>query len=909
MADYLNVAFNRGLVSELGLARAVDIDRIAISAQTYLNFVPRVLGSMMLRPGLKHLGSTNANAAARYIPFVFATDDTALIELTDNAMRVWVNDALLTRPTVSSSVTNPNYTSNLNDWTDSDESGATSEWVTGGYMGLRGDGTNKAIREQAVSVAIPDRGVVHALEIRVFFGPVTLRVGSTQGEDDLFAETELNSGWHHIVFTPSSSPFWIQFSNFRTRRALVDSCDVFAGGTMTVTTDWEAELLDNLRYDQSADVIFVSEPTTRQQRIERRDNGSWSVVNYIPEDGPFRAINDTPLTITPSALNGTVTLTASSKLFRSSSHIGSLWRLESDGQNVSSSIAAQNTFTNTIRVTGVDDNRQFGITITGLSGTGSTVTLQRSTDEVTWTDVSGESYTTDQSKSYDDGLDNQIVYYRIGVKTGDYTAGTHVCSLQYDLGSITGIAIIGSVTDDVTATAEVLQDFGSTDAQKKWYEGAWSALRGFPSAVSFHEGRLWWFGKNGIWGSVSDAFDSFDDTVTGDSAPIIRTIGSGPVDRIHWSLSLQRLVLGAQGAEFSLKSNSLDEPITPTAFNLRDPGTRGSANVQAVKIDSIGVFVGKGGTRVFSTEIDQTSFDYESQELSVMVDKIGSPRIVRMAVQDQPDRRVHFVRSDGTVALFIYDKRENVLCWVNISSTGASGLIEDVVVLPATEGDEEDQIYYVVKRTINGSTKRYLEKWALESEVGDLTQNKQADSFIAFTNDPPSQTVTGLSTLEGESVVVWADGKCLRDTDDEIATFTVASGQITPLTNNGSTYVATSGVVGLAYTAQWKSGKLLELGRFGRALGSHKNVRDLAIIAKDMHARGLQYGPNFTDLRDLPSTEEWQPVDIDTVHTDYDQEPIPFPGEWNVNSRLCLQAKAPRPVTLLGLMADLENIR
>ena len=94
-------AFNRGLVSRLALARE-DIKRLAMSADIYFtNYMPRVMGSMMLRPGLKFLGAIYSYLHTRFIPFIFSVTDTALIEITSTVMRVWVNDALITRVAVA----------------------------------------------------------------------------------------------------------------------------------------------------------------------------------------------------------------------------------------------------------------------------------------------------------------------------------------------------------------------------------------------------------------------------------------------------------------------------------------------------------------------------------------------------------------------------------------------------------------------------------------------------------------------------------------------------------------------------------------------------------------------------------------------------------------------------------------
>ena len=90
---------------------------------------------------------------------------------------------------------------------------------------------------------------------------------------------------------------------------------------------------------------------------------------------------------------------------------------------------------------------------------------------------------------------------------------------------ITGIAKVTAITDASNVTAVVVKAFGGTDASADWAEGEWSDERGWPTSVSFYEGRLFWAGKDKIIGSVSDSFYSFDATTEGDSGPINRSIG------------------------------------------------------------------------------------------------------------------------------------------------------------------------------------------------------------------------------------------------------------------------------------------------------------------------------------------------------------------------------------------------
>jgi hypothetical protein len=896
------LAFNRGIISPLALART-DIKRTALSAETMTNWVARVFGSMMLRPGTAYLGSTRSDAAANFIPFIFSTDDTALVEITDSNVRVWVSDSVITRGSVSSATSNGDFDTDLTGWTDADDSGGTSEWVTGGYMGLTGNGTAAAKRRQTVTVAAADQGDEHALRIVVERGPVTLKVGSSAGEDDYISETSLMTGTHSLTLTPTGD-FHIEFSSTLKRQVLVTSCNVEAAGAMAITAPWAAADLGKIRFDQSGDVLFIACEGYQQRRIERRSSTSWSVVTYQPEDGPFRLGNSGPITITPSALSGNITLTASAALFKST-NVGSLYRLTSSGQTVTASITAENSFTNAIRVTGVDAQRVFSVTIdedTSGGATAATFTLQRSLDseDGPWTDVT--SYTADTTTTYDDTLDNQIAWYRVGVKTGDYSSGTHTATLTYTVGSVDGVVRITAFTSSIQVSAEVFVELGGTSATDDWAESEWSDRRGWPSSVAFVEGRLGWAGKNGVWLSASDAFSSFDDTIEGDSGPIARTVGSGPVDTINWMLALQRLILGSEGAELSCKSTSFDEPLTPTNFNIKPASTQGSAAVEAVKIDKRGVYVQRGGTRVMQIAFDAEDYEYGSTDLTALCPEVGEPSISRMDVQRQPDTRIHCVRSDGTAAIAIFDPLENVLCWQEFETDGT---VEDCVILPGAAGSSEDQVYYVVKRTINGSTKRYLEKWAKESECIGGTSNKQADSFVTYSQSA-SSTISGLSHLEGEDVVVWDNGKCLRDSDGDIATFTVASGAIT-VTNAGSSYSATVGVVGLPYTAQWKSAKLAYAAGLGTALTQRKKLNHLGAILRYTHHRGLKYGPDFTNLSGLPEMSAGKATTEDTVHTSFDQEPFEFEGTWDADSRLCLQASAPRPCAILAAVVPVET--
>lgn len=890
--------FNRGIVSRYATVRS-DIKRLALGARQMKNWVGWVLGSMGIRPGLGYIGSTRSDAAARFLDFVFSLSDKALIELTDSTMRVWVNDAVITRPSVTTAVVNGTFPASLANWTDDDEAGATSSWVAPGYMQLLGDGTSAAKRTQQITVAGANIGVEHALKITIVRGPVTLLVGSSAGGDQYISQTDLDEGNHSLALTPTAD-FYIRFQSTLRRVVWVSNCTIEAAGAMTVATPWTAALLGLVRPASSGDILFNACDGIRQYKIERRGTRSWSVVKYYTEDGPYLIENIGPITMTPSVLNGNGTLTASAAYFKST-NVGGIFRITSTGQTVQATFGVLNAVSASIVVTGVGSGRNITWTLASLTATGDTLQLQRSFDNSTWVDLTGIAYTADGTFNYIDGLDNQTAYYRF--KCTVYAAGAPALQLSFAGGSIIGVARVTAYTSTTVVDIEVLSSMGAAAATTNWAEGQWSDRRGWPSGVGFHEGRLWWGGKDKVNGSVSDAFYSYDPETLGDSGPISRSIGTGPVDSINWLLPLQRLILGAQMAEHSCRSTSLDEPLTPTNFNLKPSSTQGSAPVQPIKLDTTGIFVQRGGVRVYELAIDPQTYDYSSTHLTAVNPEIGRPGIVRMAAQRQPETRVHYVRSDGTVALLTFDKNEQVICWSEVET---DGLIEDAVVLPGDAETEEDQVYYVVNRTINGSTKRFLERWATEAQcrpddAGTLTTSRLGDSFVVYSGAPT--TSLPATHLEGEQVVVWADGVDIgHDSSDELI-YTVTGGVVTLPTE------VSNAMVGLAYTAPWQSTKLTQIPtQGGTTLTRTKRISELGLVLADTHARGLKFGRTFADadMNDMPSMENSTTQDVDAIHVDYDEQTFIFPGDFTTDERLCLLAMAPRPCTVLAAVAEVK---
>jgi hypothetical protein len=902
-------AFNRGEIAPEALAR-IDLGRMRLSAEEQVNWLPRALGAMKLRPGLQYIMPTRNNAAARYIPFVFSNTDTALLECSASSLRPLVNEAPIIRSVVSTVIPNGDFSSD-GGWTLDGEGGGNAS-ISGGLLTMAATPLGSYITcVRTFTVADTDRPLEHGMRVSVVRGPVIFRLGTSAGGDELIRETTLQAGVHSLAFTPNVATVHLTIEGRVNRPVIVDSVSIDQPGELVLPTSWDATNLPMLRWAQSGDVVFVACLGRRPQRIERRGLRSWSLVEYVPTDGPFGGLpapENIKLALTEAI--GSTTMTSTRPYFRPD-HVGAIFRVFTTGYNRAFPIGAEDTFTPPIRVTGVGASRTVGINIQGTF-TG-TITLQESYDsaDTGFTDVDGKTYSAPGADTYINGENeatdqnpypnaNVIVWIRAGFKAGDYTSGTAVVTLTYgasgsssgrggarSTGGRAGVCRVTGYNSSTSVSADVLEFFSSDVASANWSEGEWSDRAGWPSAVAFHEGRLFWAGGDRIWGSVSDAFSSFSPDAEGESGPIQRSIGYGPVSVINWLLPLSRLLVGTEASEVAVRSSSFDEPLTPTNFSLKDISTQGSSRLPGLKIDTRGLFIDKSGQRLMEMAFRVDAGDYSTNDLTMINPTINlNNPVVEIVVQRQPDTRIHCIRQDGTVAVLVYEPAEEVMCWWRVETDGH---IEGAVVLP---GDSEDQVYYVVRRTAGG-TRRYLERFAREDQCGCGDISRQMDAFVTYSG-PPTTTIGGLSHLNGRNVVAWGDGR-------DLGSFTVVSGGITLPT------AVRNCAVGLAYQARFKSAKLAYAAGMGTALTQKKRVNYLGVILHETHYQGLRYGPDFNTLDDLPLVEDGAVTDADAMWTQYDKTAFEFPGRWDEDSRLCLVAQSPRPCTVLGAVVGLST--
>jgi len=949
------LAFNRGECSKLALAR-VDQDRLRLAAECQLNWEPKTLGSMALRAGLEKKGETRGDARAKLLPFVFAKNDTAQIELTDGKMRVRVGDALVTRPAVSTMIADSTLIG-TGAWVTSDTTSGCTTTIATGVMTLTATARGGIARaKQTIPVTLADFGKEHGLRLVVSNGPVMVRVGSTDGLSDVMAQTTIDTGEHALAFSPSSANVFLQIESTDARAKTLTSIAIDAAGTLELGAPWAEADLSSLRISDSGDIIFVASYGRQQYKLERRGTNAWSVVKYRSDNGPFQTAPSLLANLTPTVYEGNGNL-ASDRPFFTQQHVGTLFRLFCKGQANRAVLGAQNAFSDPVRVTGVGTvARDYTWTVAGtFSGT---VRLQRSFDgpnsgynDVDDVTAAGPLASATGGSAGTPPLDNVIAWERVGFKAAEYTSGSAIVSSDYTAGGGYGICRVTGWISPILVQIEVLHPFPSIAATDSWLEGSWSDAAGWPTCVVFAESRLWWFGRDGIWGSQTDNYTGYGqidlDTAEslGDAGAIVQRFGDGPVGSVNWALALSRLLVGREMSVASIRSSAQDEPLTPTNFASKDCSTQGTARLPALKIDKGGIMVQESGARVYALDWSPSDFDYAARDLTRLNHDIGLPGITSLAVARQPDTMAYFTRTEGQVAALLYDLPDEVEAWWRI---GTLGIIEDVCVLPAPSGPD-NLVDFVVRRTIDGVTKRFIERlapranckggvlnqlldchivyqgvasatitaahlpntavriWADGEDLGTVTTDASGvatlpDAATATTivaglggaiesyDGALTSTFTGLSAYEGLPAEVFADQQP-SDRMVRVGTLTVSGGAIT--LPNG--WESANIVAMFGFVAPFMSAKLAYAAQLGSPLTQKKKINHLGLVLYDTHAQGLKQGQRFDQLDDMPLCEANADVPDDTIWSHYDEPMVSVPGEWDTDARLCLLAQAPLP--------------
>ena len=513
-----------------------------------------------------------------------------------------------------------------------------------------------------------------------------------------------------------------------------------SGATYEITTVYDEDQISEIQYVQLNDVMYIVHPDDPPQKLIRIDHDEWTIADVGWEWGPFLDQNTTTTTITPSATTGEITLTASAATF-TADNVGSLWKIiEKSANSYTSGNIASNTSSSNVAIEG-DGLLTLEGTWTGL------MTLEKSVvDADSWEPVypklNGDAPNIEYSFSESDAG------YEYRVTMTDRTSGSCDYTLTAYNSDVSGYVEITAFTSTTSVTATVTSTLAGTAATTKWAEGAWSPRRGYPRAICIYQNRLCLAGTtyqpNGFWASASADPESMRES-TLDNGAIAYEVSATKQNPILWLQDKNGVIAGTTGSVIRIFSQSNTSVLTASTIGSERQAEAGSADMKPALVGDSIVFVDRNRRKVRDMIYDLQSDGFVSPELTVMAEHITSPSLIDIAVQNRPDNIVWFVRSDGQLVSLTYNRNEGVVAWARHITDGK---FESVAVIPGTD---EDQVWFVVKRTINSGEVRYIEQMQPQDWGTDIDNSWFVDSGSTYSGIL-TDTITGLDYLNGKTV-------------------------------------------------------------------------------------------------------------------------------------------------------------
>jgi hypothetical protein len=418
----------------------------------------------------------------------------------------------------------------------------------------------------------------------------------------------------------------------------------------------------------------------------------------------------------------------------------------------------------------------------------------------------------------------------------------------------------------------------------------------YPSVVTFFEQRLVFGATNNnpqtLWFSKNGDYENFT-TGTGDDDALVYTIASNQVNAIRYLSATRVLTIGTTGGEYVLTATS-DGPVTPTTTLIRKYSNYGSAAIEPVQVADVTLFVQRGGRKVreFRYVGDINVSAYQAPDITIVAEHITAGGLSAFAYQQEPDSVIWAVRADGTLLGMTYRREEEVVAWhkhvIGGEFSGGQAVVESIATLPSDTG--EDELYMIVKRTINGATKRYVEQMRPFNFGGVTTGAFFVDCGLRYEGTATS-TLSGLYHLEGETVTVLANGATHPDRE-------VTGGGIT------LAYNSTTAAVGYNYTSSMQTMRIEAGSADGTSQGKPKRIH--AVTLRLLETVGIEVGNSSNENDRVFFRDSSMPMDQAVPLFTGDKD-IEFPGGYDDDDRLYVRQTQPLPMSVLALFPRMNT--
>jgi hypothetical protein len=724
-----------------------DFQKYFSGCKTLENFIVQPHGSVTRRPGTTFAAEVKTSSLkTRLIPFEFSTEQSYALEFGNNYIRFYKdNGAVL-------------------------EANKTITGITQANPGVVTSATHGFANGDTVVIT----GVV----------------GMTQVNGKRFK-----------VASVATNTFQLQDidgNNVNTTSYTAYTSGGIANRVYTLTTTYLTADLFNIKYAQSADVMYLCHPDYSVKKLSRTGHTSWTITEVDFSNGPFLDHNITTTTLNPTHR-----------------------------------LAGQSTTVTASSTTGINDGN--------------------------------------------------------GFTSGDIGRLVHFDDGHFQITSITSTTVVvGTVIKTFTASSP------STD----WALGAFSEYTGYPSCVTFYEQRLVFAGTEHqpqtLFFSKSGDYENMDDnyhgTVAADDA-MIYTIASNQVNVIQSLKATRTLIILTSGGEFTLNSDSTGTAVSPTNINIKKQSNYGASNIDALSVGNATLFVQRAKRKLRELAYNFDTDGYVAPDMTILAEDVTLSGLDELTYQQEPHSIIWGIRGDGVLVGLTYQRSEQVVAWHQHKlggSFGATthGIVESVISISGNSYNrtDEDQLWVIVKRTINGVTRRYVEYFTPFQFDSSLTQFQFVDSGLSYSGSATS-TLTGLDHLEAQSVTVIANGSTHPNK-------TVSSGSIT------LDRTTTAAKIGLGYTSTLQTMRLDVGSQDGTSQGKTKRIFDVTL--RFYETVGAKVGPDTSNLEEIPFRSSAASMDVAVPLFTGDKK-IEFRGNFETDGYLFVVQDQALPMTLLSL--------
>lgn len=709
-------------------------------------------------------------------------------------------------------------------------------------------------------------------------------------------------------------------------------------GTVEVASPYlEADLFE-LQFVQSADQMWVSHRSYPLKVLTRTAHTSWTLDAYEIEDGPYDDINDTVTSLTPASYGSATPLmtsnTAPSGTASDSAGSANAYKAfnKDTGSNLSFSGATSGwvQFQQPASAQVVIDHYW----IAASSGSGDKMptawSIEGSNNGINFTTIdsrAGETgWTAGEKRFYD--FTNKVAFEYIRFHWTSVQLGSDFSVAQINFNraavsqtpfnltasSTTGIndgagfqatdvgrsiRLLGSdgqwrwakvigVTSTTIVTV-VLNGHALPDlsAITRWRLGTFVDGK-YPESGTLFEERLAFSRKFSLYASATGNFDNFALGEKDDDALEFLQAGGGQANDIVWiSESDGALLIGTSGGVRALSGSGIDEALTPSSFKNRRSRTLGCARIRPIDAGQSFLYVTRSRKAIAELTQVQTG-RYQSDDIGQISEHIPKRGVIEIAYQTDPDPILWFPLDTGELGGYTHQPSQDVRGMHRHQIAGSlSGsdyaIVESACVTPGQTGI--DDVWLIVKRTIGGATKRYIEVMQAPFEYGDLTDAFAIDCGLTYEGTAVG-TVSGLGHLNGQTVDVLADGKVYKG-------LTVGSDQVT--LPGGAT--AAKWQVGLPFQADAATLELDVGGKDGSISGRRKKVSKVIMSLMETDTTGLTV-QSFIRGR-------WEPVRIPSIVAPDGKAnlftgnvEVPIDDSWEGQGKVRIRHANPTPCTI-----------